>query len=81
MGKEFKLLFKKSLNIYCCILQDLLLALGNIYSLHATSKEKKVLKEKIETYTCDLSINLVFQQSFNTSREILQNFGVQVGAT
>ncbi len=32
-----------------------------------------VLKEKIETCTCDLSINLVFQQSFNTSREILQN--------
>ena len=44
------------------------------------SKEKKVLKEKIETYTWDLSINLVFQQSFNTSREILQNFGVKVGA-
>jgi hypothetical protein len=40
----------------------------------------KVLEEKIETCTCDLSINFVFQQSFNKSREILQNFGVKVGA-
>jgi hypothetical protein len=39
----------------------------------------KVL-EKIETCTCDLSINFVFQQSFNTSREILHKFGVKVGA-
>ncbi len=35
---------------------------------------------KLETRTCDLSIKLVFQ-SFNTSIKILQNFGVQVGAT
>jgi hypothetical protein len=36
------------------------------------SAEGKVFKEKIEACTCYLSINLVFQQSFNISREILQ---------
>jgi hypothetical protein len=44
------------------------------------SAAEKVLEEKIETCTCNLSINFVFQQSYNTFREILQKFGVKVGA-
>jgi hypothetical protein len=56
------------------------MALRNIFSHHEIiSRRKGVLGENRDIR--DLSINLVFQQSFNAYSEILHNFDVSVGAT
>jgi hypothetical protein len=53
-----------SLKLYFCILQEQLFVHSSTqkYShIMQLSVGEKVLKEKIETCTCDLSINLVFK--------------------